>query len=111
MSAAVVNDPTQIVRDWRAAFGKALAARDDAAVAELFQPNECYWRDFVCFTWNIATMDGRDAIRAMLKQQLGAVLPVNITPEREATSADGIVQGWFDFETRVARGKGHVRLK
>ena len=29
----------------------------------------------------------------------------------EANEADGITDGWFDFETAVARGHGHIRLK
>src|SRR5437763_6936715 len=29
----------------------------------------------------------------------------------EATSANGVTEGWFTFETAVARGKGYLRLK
>jgi putative flavoprotein involved in K+ transport len=31
--------------------------------------------------------------------------------EGEAAEAGGIVEGWFTFETRVGRGRGHVRLQ
>ncbi|HVY86948.1 MAG TPA: NAD(P)/FAD-dependent oxidoreductase [Caulobacterales bacterium] len=113
MVVADVTDPspTQQLHDWLAAFEHALRDRDAPAVAALFAGRECFWRDFVAFTWNIATMDGREAIRAMLAAQLDVVLPVRIKPEGDATVVDGVVQGWFDFETASARGKGHVRLK
>ena len=29
----------------------------------------------------------------------------------DANEADGVIDGWFDFETAVARGHGHVRLR
>jgi putative flavoprotein involved in K+ transport len=35
----------------------------------------------------------------------------NFALEGEATEADGVVDAWFTFETRVARGRGHLRLK
>ena len=64
------------------------------------------------FTWNIKTMEGRDAIRAMLDatrrtdeaQRTGQI-------EGEATEAGGVTEAWFSFETALARGRGHIRLK
>ncbi len=90
----------------------ALAKGDIEAAVSLFQ-DDCYWRDLVTFTWNIRTMEGKDAIRDMLRAQLGDVKPSNWMPAEgeDATEEDGVVTGWFSFETRVARGFGHVRLK
>jgi len=97
---------------WLDAFGAALSAGDAGAVAALFGPDECYWRDLVAFTWNIATMEGPPAIGAMLRSQLPAVRPVTVAAEGEAVAGpDGTLQGWFDFETVAGRGKGHVRLR
>jgi putative flavoprotein involved in K+ transport len=31
--------------------------------------------------------------------------------EGEATEADGVTEAWFTFETKVSRGRGHLRLK
>ncbi|MEO1470770.1 MAG: NAD(P)/FAD-dependent oxidoreductase [Pseudomonadota bacterium] len=93
-------------------LGGALEAGDiDAAVA-LFA-DTCFWRDLVAFTWNIRTMEGQDAVRAMLEAQLGAVSPSGwVLDENEAvTDEDGLVTAWFRFETAVARGYGLVRLK
>lgn len=105
------SNPAQQLDTWLATFADALSRQDVAAVVELFDPTECFWRDLVAFTWNIATMDGPAAIAAMLEAQLGAVLPVTIVPEGEAGDAGGEISGWFTFETATARGTGHVRLR
>ena len=104
-------DATLQLRDWLARFAAALAGRDIAAATALFADDECFWRDMVAFTWNIATMDGRDAIADMLHAQLGHVLPVAIVPDGDATVKDNGVEGWFSFETAASRGRGHVRLR
>jgi putative flavoprotein involved in K+ transport len=96
---------------WLAAFQSSLNARDIPSVTELFAPDECYWRDLVSFTWNVATMEGRDGIAAMLQSQLDAALPVTIAAEGDAIVANGGLEGWFDFETATSRGKGYVRLR
>ncbi len=91
-------------------FELALGRRDlDAAVA-LFGP-ECYWRDLVAFTWNICTQESPAAVRAMLEARLADVAPSNWRLDGEASTTDGVTEAWFTFETRVARGKGLLRLK
>src|SRR4051794_23133568 len=103
---------TEQLYDWLDRFEQALSRGNFEGVAELFDGEECYWRDFVAFTWNIATLDGRDAITAMLRSQLHSVLPRTLSAESEAVAGpNGLVEGWFDFETVAARGKGHVRLR
>lgn len=102
--------PTQIASAWLADFMSAMERNDvDAAVA-LFEP-DCYWRDLVAFTWNIRTQEGPEAIRAMLKARLADTQPTAFAVEGEATEADGVVDAWFTFETAVARGRGHLRLR
>lgn len=93
-------------------FGKALETGDIAAAVDLFA-TDCYWRDLVAFTWNIKTLEGRDAIRSMLESQLSATKPSGWTLSRteDAVEADGVLEGWFTFETGVARCRGHVRLR
>ena len=104
------STPSQRATHWLRQFEKALAASDTGAVAKLFAP-ECYWRDLVSFTWNLKTQEGREAIADMLSSQLAHVKPSNFTLSGEATEADGVVDAWFNFETSVARGLGHLRLK
>jgi putative flavoprotein involved in K+ transport len=93
-------------------FGEALGSGDIEAAVELFA-TDCYWRDLVAFTWNIKTLEGRDQVRAMLGSQLAATSPSAwaVSTTDDAKEADGVLQGWFTFETRVARCRGHVRLR
>ena len=62
-------------RRWLADFSTALAAGDIAAVLDGFAA-DCYWRDFVSFTWNIKTLEGKAAIGDMLEAQAFAYLAV-----------------------------------
>jgi putative flavoprotein involved in K+ transport len=65
----------------------------------------------VSFTWNIITLEGRPAIEAMLKETLVRVKPSNWKIEGEAKKVGDVTEGWFTFETGVARGRGILRLK
>ena len=98
------------VSAWLSTFEAALSKSDAKAAAALFA-DECYWRDLVSFTWNIMTLEGRPAIQAMLKETLAKVKPSHWKIEDEAKAADGVIEGWFTFETAVSRGRGIVRLK
>ncbi|QEN88398.1 NAD(P)/FAD-dependent oxidoreductase [Labrys sp. KNU-23] len=91
---------------------KALASGDIDAAVNLFQ-EDCYWRDLVTFTWNIRTLEGRDAIGEMLKAQLAAIKPGHFRQDANEAAGDGngVTEGWFEFETEAARGYGHIRLK
>ncbi len=97
-------------RTWLATFAAALEAEDIEAATTLFG-DECYWRDLVALTWNIATFQGRDAIAGMLRETLRESSPSGWTVTEADAAADGTVEAWFDFETKTARGKGHVRLR
>jgi putative flavoprotein involved in K+ transport len=87
---------------WLASFAAALERGDaDAAASHFIETS--YWRDLVSFTWNIVTVEGREAIAAVLKARLATVRPSTFRME----SGDG----WFTFETSVGRARGHMRLK
>jgi putative flavoprotein involved in K+ transport len=104
--------PQKTLTDLLDRFGKALAAGDIDTAVSLFQ-EDCYWRDLVTFTWNIKTMEGPDQVRQMLEKQLAATVPEKwaLAEGEDVTEADGIIDGWITFETNVARGYGHIRLK
>src|SRR5829696_6931227 len=102
--------PTQQAAAWLADCGAALERADLDAALALFDADS-YWRDLVAFTWNITTMEGPDAIRAMLENTLAAAKPSGWQIEGEASAAGGVTECWFTFETAVGRGKGHLRLK
>ncbi|AVM63664.1 FAD-dependent oxidoreductase [Dietzia sp. oral taxon 368] len=100
----------QMVETWLNEFGAALSAGDTERAAELFEADGC-WRDFVSFTWNIRTLEGRDEIREMLDAQLTAVSPSSWTLDESATTADHVAEAWIRFETASGRGWGHLRLR
>jgi putative flavoprotein involved in K+ transport len=102
--------PTERVSAWLSGFGDALARGDIAAAVDMFD-DDCYWRDLVSFTWNIKTMEGKDAIGSMLAATLENVRPGAWRISGEASEAGGVTEAWLTFETAVSRGKGHIRLK
>ncbi|MEI8266582.1 MAG: NAD(P)/FAD-dependent oxidoreductase [Betaproteobacteria bacterium] len=104
------STPSQRAARWLADFSAALAAGQAQQAAAMFDA-DCYWRDLIAFTWNIRTQEGPAAIAEMLTARLADTAPSNFALEGEATEADGVVDAWFTFETRVARGRGHLRLK
>ena len=101
--------PSEHAQAWLTGFDHALQRRDiDAAVAMM--GDDCYWRDLVSFTWNICTQESPAAVRAMLAARLDDVAPSHWQLTGDATTADGVTEAWFTFETRLSRGKGLVRL-
>jgi putative flavoprotein involved in K+ transport len=101
----VVPDPTEQLQTWLTEFCQALDRREP--VAPLFA-EECYWRDLIAFTWTIRTMEGRDAITAMVA---ACVRASDWAVDGPAKEVGGAVEGWITFETAVARGRGYVRLR
>ncbi|SNB77270.1 putative flavoprotein involved in K+ transport [Arboricoccus pini] len=96
---------------WLASFGDALERGDAKAAAAMFEATESFWRDLVAFSWNIITVEGPAGVEAMLDATLGQAKPRQFRRTDTASEKDGIVEGWFTFETEVARGLGHLRLK
>ena len=68
--------PVTLIARVLSAFGDALARGDIAAARTMFV-EDCYWRDLVSFTWNIATCEGQDQIEAMFVAQLAQTAPSN----------------------------------
>lgn len=94
------------------ALDKALVSRDIDAALELFV-DECHWRDFLSFTWNLKTVAGKAEIRDMLEQRLDVVQPGTwrVDANETANHADGVTEGFIEFDTAVAGGYGYIRLK
>ena len=107
---AASSTPTLVLRRWIDELGNALEAGDVEAATALFG-TDSYWRDLVAFTWNIVTVEGQAGIGDLLRTTLAATRPRGFAIEGEATENGNIVEGWFTFETAVARGRGYVRLK
>ncbi|ROO26198.1 FAD-dependent oxidoreductase [Salinisphaera orenii MK-B5] len=94
------------------ALDRALAERNIEDALALFT-EDCYWRDLVAFTWNIKTVEGKAGVRDMLETRLDEVKPRDWTVDDNETPAhaDGVTEGFIEFETEVARGYGYIRLK
>ncbi|MDO6749378.1 hypothetical protein, partial [Gilvimarinus sp. 1_MG-2023] len=74
-AATSPQSPASIeAQTWLDHFNQALQNRNTAAATSLFEP-QGFWRDLVAFTWNIKTLEGRDAIQAMLTETLAQVQP------------------------------------
>ena len=106
-----MTTPNEQITAWLASLEGALSRHDWEAASALFL-DESYWRDLTAFTWNIKTMEGREAIRAMLEARGAETSACGWSLEGDATaSADGVIEAWVAFETAVGRGMGHVRLR
>jgi putative flavoprotein involved in K+ transport len=107
------DDPRTKAEAVLAALEKAFASGNIEAALKHFA-DDCYWRDLVAFTWNIRTLEGKDAIRRMLEARLKDVGPSTwALADKEDVSAgdDGVISAWITFETRLGRGSGLMRLK
>jgi putative flavoprotein involved in K+ transport len=109
-TATRAPDPSSTAQHWLAALGTALEQRNIPDAVALFAADS-YWRDLVAFTWNIRTQEGPAEMADMLSARLADVAPTNFALDGQATEADGVTDAWFTFDTRVARGRGHLRLK
>jgi putative flavoprotein involved in K+ transport len=94
---------------WLDALDMALASGDVSAAIALFV-DDCYWRDFLSFTWNIKTVEGKAAIAAMLDATLSRTSPSAWLLEK-VDAAEGGILAWFSFATRDGRGRGIFRLE
>ncbi|MEQ1943176.1 NAD(P)/FAD-dependent oxidoreductase [Mesorhizobium sp. VNQ89] len=95
---------------WLAAFSERLAKGDLEGTLELFA-DDCYWRDFLAFTWNIKTMEGKAAIRAMLEATLAGTKPSGWAVTSASGSGTEPIEAWFTFSTKTGTGTGIFRLE
>jgi putative flavoprotein involved in K+ transport len=98
------------IDDWLARFDAALTAGDARAAAELFEPGG-YWRDLLAFTWNILTLEGRDAIAAMLGDCLARTAPSGWRRTGAAEETEDGCAAWIAFATGTAHGTGRITIR
>lgn len=114
MNAAALEPQLQ-VDQWLQKLQTALGHPEPQAAAQaalaLFDPQECFWRDVVAFTWNIVTSEGPEQIQAMLASTLEGVRPSQWQQVGKAQEKDGVVTAMLSFETAAGRGQGVLRLK
>lgn len=101
---------SQQVTSWLQDFEQALSSNNPNKAAELFE-KDGFWRDLISFTWNIKTLEGQEEIKEMLSAVLENTEPHNWQLTEEAVETNGIIEAWISFETKVAKGYGHLRLR
>ena len=105
-----MDQETTQVSTWLAALDAALTDRDWRAAARLFA-DECYWRDLLLLTWNIVTIEGRDAIADMLAHTAPDAWRSDWKLSGPARRIEDWVEAEFTLTTGTASGRGHLRLK
>jgi putative flavoprotein involved in K+ transport len=101
---------TLAAKAWVEKLSTALSSNTPTNAADLFEASG-FWRDLIVFTWNIKTLEGRDAISHMVAATIDNIGPCNWQVEDNATQTEGVIEAWITFNTSVARGRAHVRLR
>ena len=101
---------SQQVNNWLQNFDQALRVKDIDKAVDCFE-TDGYWRDLVSFTWNIKTLEGHAEIKEMLLHTLENTEPSDWLIDEEATEDQGVIEAWVTFNTKVAHGRGHLRLR
>jgi putative flavoprotein involved in K+ transport len=109
-SAPEQRTAAQVVDAWLADFNAALDDKDANAAAELFA-TASFWRDLISLTWNITTVEGPDGVRDMLEHTLESAAPRDFRVSDPPAEAEGVTEAWLEFDTKVGRGVGHLRLR
>src|SRR5215207_8444977 len=111
------TDDSSVAADtWLAQFEEALGKPDAALLNTLFHPDS-YWRDVLALSWNIQTLNGRDAILKALPPLARnmapsgfAIAPGRAAPRKVMRAGTNAIEAIFKFETQVGRGSGIIRL-
>src|SRR3954468_3324362 len=110
------DDSSVAADNWLAQFEEALGKPDEALLYQLFHPDS-YWRDVLALSWNIQTLNGRDAILKALPPLARnmapsgfAIAPDRAAPRKVMRAGTNAIEAIFKFETNVGRGSGIIRL-
>jgi cation diffusion facilitator CzcD-associated flavoprotein CzcO len=110
------DDSSVAADNWLAQFEEALGKPDEALLKTLFHPDS-YWRDVLALSWNIQTLNGRDAILKALPPLARnmapsgfAIAPDRAAPRKVMRAGTNAIEAIFKFETKVGRGSGIIRL-
>ena len=113
---AVAQSEKELVGQWLSKLDTALQSASRASVASLFAPDG-HWRDLLAFTWSITPCQGAENIGALMaaKQATAeahafAIAEGRTPPRRAHRAGIDVIEGIFQFETRLGRGFGVVRL-
>lgn len=107
---------TTAAETWLGQFERALAGADDALLKSLFRP-ESHWRDVLGLTWQVRSVEGRDAILRDLRTYADRAHPTGFRIDRQRTAPRSVtragtqaIEAIFRFETAEGSGSGVLRL-
>src|SRR5437899_7719789 len=107
------DDAVGTFSTWLDELAAAMVAADVAAVTDLVT-DDCWWRDLLALTWDLGTYDGPDAVSSMLTDHLKGAGVGNValvTAFGPRLVDDGLLEGFFTFDTPVALCRGVARLR
>jgi cation diffusion facilitator CzcD-associated flavoprotein CzcO len=110
------QDISASAENWLVEFERALEQPDSRTLRPLFHPDS-FWRDVLALSWNLQTLNGRDAILSELPLLAGRTLPRHFEvdpgrapPRRASRAGTETIEAIFRFETETGRGHGIIRL-
>ena len=97
----MTNSPSHrvVIQKSLSRFEEALTRKDMSELSALFE-DECYWRDYVVFTWDMIVFEGVNEIEDMPSARLVDTVPTQFFANR-TKEVNGVVQGSFVFYTCV----------
>ncbi|KDQ16834.1 hypothetical protein BOTBODRAFT_30735 [Botryobasidium botryosum FD-172 SS1] len=111
-----ITDPSEVAQSWLTTLSNALRSRDTSKAVSLFG-RESSWRDLFSLSWDIHSMVGRDAIQKYLEgdgrvggSKLAFMRLKGVAKFDTWLGQTSIIFAFFNFETKIARGQGILRL-
>ncbi len=116
MSAPALADPDAVFRTWLSRFADALVSGEAGGIGDLFV-EEASWKDVLSLTWEHRVFSGP----ARIAEALSAAVPRfgaerlrpsegRAAPRLMRRMGRTVVEGFFDFDTRIGRASCFVRL-
>lgn len=109
-------DEKAVFENWLEQFGAALVSKDIDKIIQYFDAN-CFWKDILALTWDFPTFTGTDQIRSALEEYLATAEISNVrvasrgqAPRLVKRNAKPVIEGYFDFDHKLGRGEGCVRI-
>ncbi|RDW69808.1 putative flavin-containing monooxygenase YUCCA3 [Coleophoma cylindrospora] len=115
---ALPVSPTKVAQQWIDSLESLLKSNDAAGLARLMH-QDCWWRDMLALSWDIRTIHGLDKVAEYLTLNLSHTTPQNLRLRETGKFAPSLghptegvewIESMFDFETKVGRGSGMLRL-
>ncbi|KUM37400.1 flavin-containing monooxygenase [Arthrobacter sp. EPSL27] len=101
----------QIANAWLGSFSTALASNDLEELRPLLS-SDVWWRDLVIVNWDLTTAHGFDEVASFLGSRIfqAGITDLALDPKNPPTPFGNMVQAFYTFKTKVAEGRGIIRL-